>query len=293
VTSKSITIEWETPDSNGGSEITAYIIEKLLTKSSQWSRVATLDSYCLSYCIDNLKETSDLSFRVLAENAVGISAPAYTDSVVLKTHASTLTVDGTFGVLCGLSATKLTFLPFVAVPSPPSGPLEINLIGATTNVVEWGVPESDGGAPLLGYNIAIRDIRKTMWIEVGRCKEDVQKFNLRELQEGHKYLIRIYARNEVGLSDPLESEEPYEVLHGMGKIIVAFLEFTSLKSPVLGVDAADEPRSQMTGWSTENTSSWMREHNMDADISTYAKAKLLRRDEYFFKIWHHAKKLFK
>lgn len=62
---------------------------------------------------------------------------------------------------------------------------------------------------------------------------------------------------------------------------------------VVGHDAQDEPRSQMTGWSTENTSSWMREHNMDADISTYAKAKLLRRDEYFFKIWHHAKKLFK
>lgn len=92
VTSKSVTIEWETPDSNGGTEITSYIIEKLLTKSSQWSRVATLDSYCLSYCIDNLKETTELSFRVLAENAIGISAPAYTDSVVLKTHASTLNV---------------------------------------------------------------------------------------------------------------------------------------------------------------------------------------------------------
>jgi hypothetical protein len=57
-----------------------------------------------------------------------------------------------------------------------------------------------------------------------------------------------------------------------------------------------EPRSQMTeptGWSTENTSSWMRDHNMDADISSYARHKLLRRDEYFFKIWHYAKRLFK
>jgi tellurite resistance-related uncharacterized protein len=89
VTSKSVTIEWEQPESNGGTEITAYIIEKHLAKSSQWSRVATLDSYCLSYCIDNLKETSELNFRVLAENAIGVSAPAYTDSITLKTHAST------------------------------------------------------------------------------------------------------------------------------------------------------------------------------------------------------------
>lgn len=104
----------------------------------------------------------------------------------------------------------------LAVPSPPTGPLELRLIGSSTHVAEWGIPESDGGAPLQGYNIAIRDIKKTMWIEVCRCKEDVQKFNIRDLQDGHKYLIRIYARNEIGLSDPLESEEPYEVLQGTG-----------------------------------------------------------------------------
>lgn len=185
------------------------------------------------------------------------------------------------------------------MPSQPSGPLEVRLIGSSTHVVEWGIPESDGGAPLLGYNIAIRDIKKTMWIEVGRCKEDVQKFNIRDLQDGHKYLIRIYARNEIGLSDALESEEPYEVLHGTGikKYIIKksfFLTFAILLFK--GHDAHDEPRSQMTeptGWSTENTSSWMREHHMDADISSYARSKLLRRDEYFFKIWHYAKKLFK
>jgi hypothetical protein len=96
VTSKSVSIQWETPNSNGGTEITSYIIEKLLTKSSQWSRVATLDSYCLSYCIDNLKETNELSFRVLAENAIGISAPAYTEPVILKTHASMLNVEKYF-----------------------------------------------------------------------------------------------------------------------------------------------------------------------------------------------------
>jgi len=48
--------------------------------------------------------------------------------------------------------------------------------------VEWGVPETDGGAPLLGYNIAIRDEKKTMWMEVGRVEADVQKFNIKDLQ---------------------------------------------------------------------------------------------------------------
>jgi len=33
-------------------------------------------------------------------------------------------------------------------------------------VVEWGKPETDGGAPILSYVIAARDVRRTMWMEV-------------------------------------------------------------------------------------------------------------------------------
>lgn len=91
-------------------------------------------------------------------------------------------------------------------------------IGHNASVIEWGIPESDGGAPLQGYTIAIRDTRKTMWIEVGRVATEVQKFQIKDLQEEHEYLIRIFARNEVGLSEPLESEDPYKVLHILGNL---------------------------------------------------------------------------
>lgn len=104
-----------------------------------------------------------------------------------------------------------------AVPSPPTAPLEVRAIGVNTSILEWGIPESDGGAPLEGYNIAIRDLKRTMWIEVGRVGPDVQRFQIRDLQDDHEYLIRIFARNEVGLSDPLESDEPYKVLPMTGK----------------------------------------------------------------------------
>lgn len=50
---------------------------------------------------------------------------------------------------------------------------------------------------------------------------------------------------------------------------------------------------EATSYSTETTTSWLREANMDADIYSYARGKLLRRDEYFFKIWYYADELFK
>lgn len=112
---------------------------------------------------------------------------------------------------------RVLVLVLSAVPSPPTAPLEVRAIGVNTSIFEWGIPESDGGAPLEGYNIAIRDLKRTMWIEVGRVGPDTQRFQIRDLQEDHEYLIRIFARNEVGLSEPLESDEPYKVLPMTGK----------------------------------------------------------------------------
>lgn len=57
-------------------------------KSAKWTKIVTLDTHCLQYCVDNLKEKSEYTFRVLVENAVGLSAPAVTGSISLKTHAS-------------------------------------------------------------------------------------------------------------------------------------------------------------------------------------------------------------
>lgn len=91
VTSRSVTIQWEPPLSDGGSALTGYVVEKRLatvSASTKWTRVVTLDVHCLQYCIDNLKDKSSYSFRVLAENEVGLGAPAITENVVLKTHAS-------------------------------------------------------------------------------------------------------------------------------------------------------------------------------------------------------------
>ena len=112
-------------------------------------------------------------------------------------------------------------------------------------MVEWGAPDSDGGAPLEGYKVAVRDAKRQMWMEVGRVQADVQKLQVKDLavsqfisekrrrlkfifivkiynaleisqisnlfQEGNNYLIRIFAKNEVGFSDPLENDEPFKV----------------------------------------------------------------------------------
>eukprot|EP00088_Acartia_fossae_P004370 TRINITY_DN1186_c0_g1_i1.p1 TRINITY_DN1186_c0_g1~~TRINITY_DN1186_c0_g1_i1.p1 ORF type:complete len:1240 (-),score=512.43 TRINITY_DN1186_c0_g1_i1:1313-4834(-) len=256
VTSRSVTLEWTPPSDTGGVHLLGYIIEKRISTSESWERVETVESSCRLFTVENLKEVSGYYFRVSAENEVGSGKASETELVTLKAHAS--------------------------VPSPPTAPLEITPVGPHAIHVEWGAPESDGGAPLEGYKIAVRDAKRQMWMEVGRVAADVQRLKVQDLSEGNEYFVRIFAKNEVGFSDPLENEEAFKVVR-----------------PPDYTEEAEDQRSRreetpsLSFSNTETLSSWMREANMDADIQSYTKSSVLRREEYFFRLWYYASKLFK
>lgn len=162
---------------------------------------------------------SEFLFRIFAENSIGLSTPTNSEPVTLKTHASELQLMlplNYYYVVNNYTIYIFVLNRFIDVPSPPTAPLEMRQIATNTIVIEWGRPESDGGAPLEGYKIAIRDAKKTMWMEVGRVSADIQKLNIRDLQENREYLVRIFARNEIGFSDHLESEEPFKIVPTSG-----------------------------------------------------------------------------
>jgi len=118
-------------------------------------------------------------------------------------------------------------------------------------------------------------------MEVGRVAADVQKLQVKELSEGNLYHLRIYARNEVGFSDPLENEEAFKVIRP-----------ADYNEEEAEEDKKHDDTPSLSFSTTETLSSWMREAHVDADIQSYTKSTVLRRDEYFFRIWYYASKLF-
>lgn len=156
ITSRSVTLQWAPPASSGGAELTGYIVEKMLDGTDKWEKMVTLDPSVTVHCLQNLKEKSEFFFRVLSENPMGLSAPAETEKVSLKTHATP--------------------------PSPPTSPLEVRPVGPNSIMVEWGIPDSDGGAAIEGYIVAVRDSRKTMWMEVGQVDADTTRLIVKDMQ---------------------------------------------------------------------------------------------------------------
>lgn len=190
MTNSSLTLAWEPPLSNGGLLLTAYIIERKLVFENNWIREAYLPPDVLNYTVHHLFAKYEYNFRVMAENSLGQGPALESDPIQITQNASP--------------------------PGIPSAPLEMRVVSPSAIVIEWGIPENDGGSPLTGYVIAAREARRTMWIQVGKVPANVHRLQIKDLQEGRSYQIRVLAQNEIGSSDPLESEEAIQVVRPPG-----------------------------------------------------------------------------
>lgn len=57
-------------------------------KGKSWTKIITVNGSVYEHCVENIKEKDELVFRISAENAVGVSLPAESQSVRLEKHAS-------------------------------------------------------------------------------------------------------------------------------------------------------------------------------------------------------------
>uniref|UniRef100_A0ABM0M0Q4 Titin-like n=1 Tax=Saccoglossus kowalevskii TaxID=10224 RepID=A0ABM0M0Q4_SACKO len=67
-----MTIRWSEPESDGGSKITNYVVERKDEFSTRWSKVLTDNMTDTSFTITKLSEGSQYQFRVAAENKAGV-----------------------------------------------------------------------------------------------------------------------------------------------------------------------------------------------------------------------------
>ena len=68
-----VVLAWDVPEQDGGSAITGYTVEKRDMKRAAYVKVEKTDSQTLTLKVPKLVEGSVYSFRVNAENEVGIS----------------------------------------------------------------------------------------------------------------------------------------------------------------------------------------------------------------------------
>ena len=183
-----MTVVWDAPESDGGSPITSYTVQRRDARRESYQDVAQPDAATLSAVAKKLIEGNSYYFRVTATNDVGESLPAETvDATVAK-------------------------LPFDAPGAPTA--LEAVDVSAETATLNWAAPEFDGGSPVTGYYV--ERLSGKRWVKVNKKARMKTSLTLKDLITGDAYEYRVFAENEAGTGKPCEpigfvAKNPYDV----------------------------------------------------------------------------------
>ena len=70
-----VTLRWKRPRSDGGAQITNYLLQKREEFKDDWTKVKQTDNYVFSHQIKDLLPDKKYYFRVSAKNSVGLGEP--------------------------------------------------------------------------------------------------------------------------------------------------------------------------------------------------------------------------
>eukprot|EP00063_Salmo_salar_P057342 XP_014032177.1 PREDICTED: titin-like [Salmo salar] len=181
VTSETMTICWKRPESDGGSSISGYVIEKREKSGLRWVQVNTKPVNDLRVKASNLCEGCEYEYRVYAENVAGLSPPS---------------------IPCKL--TKAEDPQFL--PSPPAKPKVIDST-KTSVTLSWNKPLFDGGAAVTGYCVEYKRTDEEDWC-VGVSNTENTEFTVVGLTSGAEYVFVVKSINKIGVSEPSLPTDP-------------------------------------------------------------------------------------
>ena len=207
ITKKSCKLKWKPPLDDGGSPIEYYEIEKLDPNTGEWIPAGT--SPTCEGEVKGLNEGKEYKFRVRAVNAYGESLPLDTDESIIA---------------------KNPFDP----PAKPDPPVPLDW-GPDFCDLKWKPPKDDGGSPITGYIIEVRDKDRRKWKEAFKVNErNLQgKVESPFIVEDHEYEFRVIAVNKAGPSEP---SNPSDTIKAKIRFLKPRIDRSSLQKKVLRVN---------------------------------------------------------
>uniref|UniRef100_A0A8C4YLT8 Titin n=1 Tax=Gopherus evgoodei TaxID=1825980 RepID=A0A8C4YLT8_9SAUR len=177
ITKDSMIVCWGRPDSDGGSPITNYIVERRDRAGLRWVKCNKRVVTDLRYKVSGLTEGHEYEYRIMAENAAGISEPSPSSQ---------------FYKACDT----------VFKPGPPGNPRVLDTSKSSITIA-WNKPIYDGGSEITGYMVEIALPEEDEWkIVTPSAGLKATSFTIIDLKENQEYKIRIYAMNSEGIGEP-------------------------------------------------------------------------------------------
>uniref|UniRef100_A0A8C3GV42 Uncharacterized protein n=1 Tax=Corvus moneduloides TaxID=1196302 RepID=A0A8C3GV42_CORMO len=176
ITKDSMTVCWTRPDSDGGSEIVGYIVEKRDRAGIRWIKCNKRRITDLRLRVTGLTEDHEYEFRVSAENAAGVGEPSQVS-------------------------------PYFKACDPmfkPGPPTNAHVVDTTKSsiLLGWSKPIYDGGCEIQGYLVEICKADEDEWsLVTPQTGIRATRFEIKKLTEHQEYKLRVCALNKIGVGE--------------------------------------------------------------------------------------------
>ena len=169
VGSGEVHLRWEAPNSDGGTPITDYLIERSADGTSEWLPIVDEVDPTRNATVTGLSNGTRVYFRVLAVSEVGT----------------------------GLASTVVNATPRTVPDAPES-------LTATPGdgviQLEWLAPASTGGSSITDYVVERSTDGTSGWVKIEELISSVRSFTVTGLVNGTRAYFRVLAVNEAGRS---------------------------------------------------------------------------------------------
>jgi titin len=162
-----VVVNWTAPTSNGGSAITAYVVQVTSDGGATWTTL-TSSTTALTYTATGLTNGTTYAFRVAAVNAAGT----------------------------GIAANPVTGTPFEA----PNAPTALSTVAGDTSVsISWTAPTNVPSTSIIGYKVEKSANAGTTWtVATANTASNLANYTATGLTNGTLYAFRVTALISAG-----------------------------------------------------------------------------------------------
>uniref|UniRef100_A0A665T8Q3 Myosin binding protein C, fast type a n=1 Tax=Echeneis naucrates TaxID=173247 RepID=A0A665T8Q3_ECHNA len=100
------------------------------------------------------------------------------------------------------------FIKVVDVPNPPEN-IKCMSVGEDSAMIQWDAPSFDGGVPIKGYLMERKKTGSARWTKLNFDVYESTTYEAKKMIEGVLYEMRVFAVNDIGISQPSASSKPF------------------------------------------------------------------------------------
>uniref|UniRef100_A0A8C3KL55 Titin n=1 Tax=Calidris pygmaea TaxID=425635 RepID=A0A8C3KL55_9CHAR len=197
ITKNSMTVVWNRPTVDGGSEISGYFLEKAGASIRLFIAFSGRPVPTAVWS----KADANLSLRADIQTTDSFSTLTVEECNRNDAGKYVFTVENNSG------SKSITFTVKVLDTPGPPGPITFKDVTRGSITLMWDAPVLDGGSRIHHYIVEKREASRRSWQVVSpKCTRQI--FKVTDLAEGVPYYYRVSAENEYGVGEPCELTEP-------------------------------------------------------------------------------------